>query len=62
MMLLVSPEQWANWDKWFNYTLPGYILILGIIFSTLSQVLSTILSNFILKYRPNREMAPGESS
>lgn len=32
MMLLVSPEQWANWDKWFNYTLPGYILILGIIF------------------------------
>ena len=31
-------------------------------FSTLSQVLSTILSNFILKYRPNREMAPGESS
>ncbi|ADZ06307.1 ribonuclease HI [Lactobacillus amylovorus] len=36
---------------------------LGILlFSTLSQVLSTILSNFILKYRPNREMAPGESS
>ncbi len=33
-----------------------------LIFSTLSQVLSTILSNFILKYRPNREMAPGESS
>ena len=32
------------------------------VFSTLSQVLSTILSNFILKYRPNREMAPGESS
>ena len=32
MMLLVSPEQWANWDKWFNYTLPGYILILGTIF------------------------------
>lgn len=32
MMLLVSPEQWANWDKWFNYTLTGYILILGIIF------------------------------
>ena len=31
-MLLVSPEQWASWDKWFNYTLPGYILILGIIF------------------------------
>ena len=34
----------------------------GFAFSTLSQVLSTILSNFILKYRPNREMAPGESS
>ena len=34
----------------------------GDAFSTLSQVLSTILSNFILKYRPNREMAPGESS
>ena len=33
-----------------------------LIFSTLSQVLSTILSNFILKYRPNRKMAPGESS
>mgnify|MGYP007083673922 CR=1 FL=1 len=33
-----------------------------LIFSTLSKVLSTILSNFILKYRPNREMAPGESS
>ena len=32
MMLLVSPEQWANWDKWFNYTLSGYILILGTIF------------------------------
>ena len=34
----------------------------GDLFSTLSQVLSTILGNFILKYRPNREMAPGESS
>ncbi len=34
----------------------------SVVFSTLSQVLSTILSNFILKYRPNREMAPGESS
>ena len=32
MTLLVSPVQWANWDKWFNYTLPGYILILGTIF------------------------------
>ena len=32
MTLLVSPEQWANWDQWFNYTLPGYILILGTIF------------------------------
>ncbi|OYS19524.1 hypothetical protein CBF76_06595 [Lactobacillus taiwanensis] len=32
MILLVSPEQWANWDQWFNYTLPGYILILGTIF------------------------------
>lgn len=32
MSLLVSPIQWANWDKWFNYTLPAYILILGIIF------------------------------
>ena len=33
MMLLVSPEQWAKWDKWFNYTLPRlYILILGTIF------------------------------
>lgn len=37
-------------------------ILVGIAFSTLSQVLSTILSNFILKYRPNREMAPGESS
>lgn len=32
MTLLVSPQQWANWDQWYNYTLPGYILILGIIF------------------------------
>ena len=33
-----------------------------LIFSTLSQVLSTILSNFILKYRPNREITPEKSS
>ena len=32
MTLLVSPQQWANWDQWYNYTLPGYILILGTIF------------------------------
>ena len=32
MTLLVSPQQWANWDQWYNYTLPGYVLILGTIF------------------------------
>lgn len=32
MILLISPTQWANWDQWFNYSLPSYILILGTIF------------------------------
>ena len=47
MMLLVSPEQWANWDKWFNYTLPGYILILGTTFLLVGLIPFETVNSFV---------------
>ena len=59
--VLQMPENWLHII--FSHAIDvSAFLTLENFFSTLSQVLSTILSNFILKYRPNREMAPGESS
>ena len=32
MTLLVSPQQWANWDQWYQLIIPGSVFILATIF------------------------------